>query len=395
MKNNPSSMDLMKVAKFLTDQVIKQFSEEVAIVAVYGSFASGEQTQNSDLDMYAIIDKPHPTILPWNFIINDRAVDFWKMDWPEAGKLASGQMIDHPWSVSASLFLNNIVLYTRSEKDKKKFDQIKQKTKLKEELRFKKIINSFNKVYSHIELIRLSEKRNSLISARWAAWNLINQIVENLSLLNNKILFKNWGSNLKEVARFPILPQSFVEQAELLVCSSNYDEMISISLRMISNVRNLICNQQNVLKMTNYDFQRSFSTDYVGMKEYIGKILSACQKKDLLQASYAATELQIFIAEELERIETQGIIDGCKFNDYVEINKTYQKLDFPDLSRFISQKDLIGLKQNVMALDRKLQEYCNTKRIKLNKFGTLRELHKYFEKSKYLNPVNIKLDKDT
>ncbi|MFX0050205.1 MAG: nucleotidyltransferase domain-containing protein [Candidatus Hermodarchaeota archaeon] len=161
-------MKLLELAKLLKNRVVKLFPNKIAVVVLYGSTAQGKDDKFSDLDIFAILDNKEESNLPWEFIFQDHTIDFWKMDWQEAECLASGKVMSSPWAVSASLFVNSRILYTRSESDKNRFELLVEKTKRFEEENLKQILKEFNSGYSHIEIIKLTKKNNDLLSARWA-----------------------------------------------------------------------------------------------------------------------------------------------------------------------------------------------------------------------------------
>lgn len=204
-------MKLLDLAILLKDQVVELFPKKVAIIVLYGSVAQRTENKFSDLDMYAIVDEQKDTSLPWEFIYHDHTVDFWKMNWQQAEMMASGKKAGSPWTVAAALFTNGKILYTRSDSDKVRFNSLTTKTQRTERENLSQIITGFNYGYSHLEEINLAKRMNDLLSARWAAWQLINKGVISLSLLNNAYVTKNWGSNLQEVLQFPIIPPNLRE----------------------------------------------------------------------------------------------------------------------------------------------------------------------------------------
>ncbi|MFX0171402.1 MAG: nucleotidyltransferase domain-containing protein [Candidatus Hodarchaeota archaeon] len=220
-------MKLLELAELLKTRVVKLFPNEIAVVVLYGSTAQGKDDKFSDLDMFAILDNKEESSLPWEFIFQGHTIDFWKMDWQEAERMVSGKIMSSPWAVSASLFVNSRILYTRSESDKNRFELLVEKTKRFKEENLKQILKEFNSGYSHIEIIKLAKTNNDLLSAQWAIWQLINnRSVQILSLINNSFLTKNWGTNLHEVFSFKILPENYSKLVTTLCTENNFDEMI-------------------------------------------------------------------------------------------------------------------------------------------------------------------------
>ena len=371
-------MKLLEVAEFLKNQAIKRFQNKIAIIVLYGSIARGKDDQFSDIDMFAIVDNQEDTDLPWEFVLQEHTVDFWKMDWQQAEQMAMGVRESNPWAVSASLFLTGKTLYTRSDSDKVRFNLVVEKTKHRQEENFGQILKNFNSRYSTVEIINLAKRNNDLLSARWAIWQLINNTVKDLSLLNNISLTKNWGANLSEVFNLPILPENYSKLVITLSSSNNFDEMVSLGSELISSMRELmIKKQQNIFSDQN-DEENPLCDNYVSMKAYINKILSACQKRDILAASYAATELQIWIAELVAKAEGKLILDVDGFNLFEEIKLYYNQLNLPDLMDGISNHNFQEIEKTVIRLDLILKEYCQAKKFKLPILKDLAEFEVYF-----------------
>lgn len=368
-------MTLLELAEYLKNQVVRKFPDKIAIIVLYGSTAQGKDNQFSDLDMYAILDNNADTDLPWEFIFQDHTVDFWKMDWKQAEKMASGIQNKSPWSVSAALFNKGTVMYYRSKTDKNRFDSLSAKTQRTEEENLIQIIKDFNTGYSHLEEIAIARNSEDLLSARWAVWQLINKSVTNLSLLNNSFLMKNWGANLHETFQFPAIPHNYSKLVTTLCTTDNFDEMVELGRKLLSGIRELILEKQQLImdKTTGKNTCRNYNS----MKAYINKILSACYNNDLLAASYATTELQIWIAEELAQNEGNLIVNVDNFNFFEEIKTFYHQSMLPNLMEGISRGDFQKIEKNAKELDLRLQNFCESQNIKISRFNEVKEVQQY------------------
>ncbi|MHA2246090.1 MAG: hypothetical protein ACXADY_14090 [Candidatus Hodarchaeales archaeon] len=372
-------MKLLELAGFLKDQAVKRFPNEIAIIVLYGSTAQGIDDEFSDLDLFAIVDNQEESNLPWEFMFQGHTVDFWKMDWKQAELMVLGKLDSNPWAVSAALFNNGEILYSRSVSDKTRFDSLVEKTKRNDEENFKQIIKNFNSGYSHLEEIALAKMNNDLLSARWAVWQLINKSVKNLSLINNSFLTKNWGANLHEVFQFPTLPTNYSKLATNLSTTNNFDEMMALGRELLNNFRNLILKKQKNFIMNQVNKKKTFCNNYISMKAYINKIISACHKKDILAVSYAATELQIWIAEELAQYEGNLVVDVDNFNFFMDIERFYHQLMLPDLMEGISTKNFQEMEKKATKLDFRLQEFCKNKKQKIPSFTNIDDVEIYLE----------------
>ncbi|MFX1515484.1 MAG: hypothetical protein ACFFC6_04185 [Promethearchaeota archaeon] len=368
-------MTLLELAEYLKNLAVMKYPDKIAIIVLYGSTAQGKDNRFSDLDMYAILDNNTDTDLPWEFIFQGHTVDFWKMDWKQAEKMASGIQNTSPWSVSAALFSKGTVMYSRSKKHKIRFDSLGAKTQRTEEQNLAQIIKNFNTGYSHLEEIAIARNKEDLLSARWAVWQLINKSVTNLSLLNNSFLMKNWGANLYETFQFSILPHNYSKLVTTLCTTDNFDEMVELGRKLLCGIRELVLEKQQVV-MDKSTKENTFK-NYNSMKAYINKILSACYKKDILAASYAATELQIWIAEELAQNEGNLIVNVDNFNFFTEIKDFYNQLMLPNLMEGITKGDFQKIEKNAKELDLGLQNFCESQNIEISRFNKIKEIQQY------------------
>ncbi|MFX1513824.1 MAG: hypothetical protein ACFFCQ_14665 [Promethearchaeota archaeon] len=374
MKDNN---DLLEVAHLVTNHTISKFPQKIAVIAMYGSVAVESQSKYSDLDMYAIVDDLDLVNPNLQFIFQNRAIDLWRMDWERAKKIASGEGDpDTPWCVGASLFSNCKILYSRSEEDRKHFEKliklIKQ-TEENKERNLQRIINKFSTIHAYIERMHFAELNKDFLSARWASWELINRSCIILSWLNNKYYTKNWGSNIQQVIKLPIIPKDFEQLVKVIATSQEFDEMISTGRLLITRLRSLIYEKQQKLLVKKKD-SSTLSDDFVGIKEYLGKIYSACNEQDILLASYAASELQVWITELVSEIKGKPAAD---FNLLKEINEFYIDLGFPDLSDFISNNDFEGLRQATTILEQLLFHFLTDNGANILNFHKLKDVRSY------------------
>ena len=189
---------------------------------------------------------------------------------------------------------------------------------------------------------------------------------------------KNWGKNLQEVFKLPILPENYSKHIEILAKSSDFDEMMSIGRKLIADIRKLILEKQKNIRISVIARKNTFWNNYIGIKSYINKIRSACKENDILAASYAATELQIVIAEQIAMIEEKLAFDAYNFNSFKELESYYNQLKIPDLMINISKGDLQQIKQAINVVDSRLEYYYRNKGINFIIFKNWNDLETYF-----------------
>jgi hypothetical protein len=338
--------ELSGIANLVSDYISSKYPEKIAIIVIYGSIYLGTESKHSDLDMFAITDEDTQEY-DISFIYKNHPVDLWSMSWKKAYRIARGDDPNSPWCVGASLFVHYEILYSRSQKDLERFltlRKIVEQTQNTRKKNLERVLDHFDSLYS-FEKIKLAKEKDDLLSARWAAWGLIINVTNKLSWLNNEFFTKNWGSNFQQVVNLSLKPKNLEELVNKLSCSDDYDELLSAGRELVANMRNLVRDQQKLMNVGSVELNKN---DYIHMKEYFNKIYSACDKKDILAASYAATELQIWISEVIASFNGLSAFD---FNLFQELREHYDNLQLLDLTSLISKKDYTGLYTAVKELE--------------------------------------------
>ncbi len=367
-------MDFEEIAEILKEQTIKNHPE-IAIIVIYGSRASGDYNEFSDLDMFAIIDNDEKKFSV-EFVFDNKTVDFWCISWSRIEKIANAEVNPIMFPVGVGLILNNRIIYARSDEDSLRFEEIKKTTTIAENRQIQLARNNFYHLNNLIHELQLAKKENDILTARWAAWNFINGTVCMLAFANSKILFKNWGSNLQETFKFEILPEDYERDISILATSDDFDELILSRKRLNSRIREIL-KKKNRVEIDPKKHIQELAQSYLDFKSYLNKILSACTKKDILAASYAATEIQLTIADELERTETNKDVNSIGFDTYFEVNNTYNRLGFPDLSVSITKQNFEQITKDVLKIDKMLVDYLREKKVELRIFENVSEVKEY------------------
>ncbi len=372
----------LQIAEYLAQQATELFPKKIALIAVYGSYSFGTPNENSDLDMYAIVDNEDDTTLPWSFIFNGVPIDLWKMNWTKARNLAAGLPNKKIWSVAASIFINNKILYIRSEQDRIQFKQIQKTIVRTEKEHLDTAIEIFSQLFSYVNMMKQANRSLDVLSARWASWNLINSVVEILARINGQYLTQNWGSNISQIHKFEIKPKGISDTIHVLATSPEIDVLITKSNELIEAIEQIIRDKQQTIEILKYNLPEKLPDDFISIKEYIGKIKAAIKEKDIIKASYAATELQIWLAELMEKEKMSKHINCNQINLYKEFCSQYQKLGFPSLDKAISTQNFQQINHEIYLLEKLLNQFSHQQGIKLRYFSQLDEIQKYIERNK-------------
>ncbi len=161
----------------------------------------------------------------------------------------------------------------------------------------------------------------------------------------------------------------------ILVSSNDFDKLLSTGRTLMLEIRKLIRSQQQSIKTNRKILNKNV---LVHMKEYFNKIYAACDKRDILLASYAATELQIWISEIIAQ-NKGDLISTYDFNLFHEVEENYHDLNLSDLTTFISNRDFSGLQEATNNLEKRIMQLYSQKELNLPIFNEIKDLDVYLD----------------
>lgn len=373
---------MMDIAELLTEHTAEHHGNKVAVIVVYGSYAVGGATEHSDLDMYAIVDDTDSKDLEVSLTFNGKTVDLWQMTWERAEQMATGNP-EYIWCVGAAILEAGKVMFVRSEMDRKRFETLRETAKLDVQTRMEKALRIFGRYENSAENMRRAKAANQFMDARWCAWGLLNAIAQILAYLNNRKYTKNWGSNLHQAFEFDKLPTDFQTMVQTLALSNDFDEMINVATQLVEETRTILTDVARKGMLDPKDFLEKFGEETHGLREYVNKIRSGCMKDDMLLVSYAASELQVWTASWLQRIEDKMYYDAAFGPDnYEDVRASYENHGFPDLCSAVSTGDHSLILSAANEFEERLLAYCDNMNITgaiKHSFETLPELKEFLE----------------
>ncbi len=334
---------LLEIAEEIASTLSKSIAD-IKLILVYGSVARNSSSQFSDLDMITIFDteqekeqfKPQVNL---NFMFQDHPVDAWASSFEKLEKTTSEIKISM-WLYQISGLLDCKILYCRDKQCLNRFYTIQQT--------IRKIIGDHKNNIALIKkdfhpwmiFYRLKQSRaiNDWVSGRYAIWELISNLITVYARINDTYLKKNWGSNMHEAFLFSKLPDNFKEKVETLIISQNWEQILNLCEELSETTQKDI--EQAYIEMSTLQIH-DMKEEFLGFMEYLNIIRAACMKQDLMTASYAATELQLWIGDRLLYLDNPQI----NFGEYLPFSKTqkiYLSKGFPDLLPLICASNWSG-----------------------------------------------------
>jgi len=382
--------DVFRIADVLVSHAVRAHKDEIAIIAYYGSYAKGTASPTSDLDIFYIPDEGKARSLCSQFIIDGLPYDFWPVSWELAENIANARA-GRPWAVAASLIADAQVLYHRSQGDLDRFNTLKARIAELTRPESRKImveraLDEFKNTLFQLGQMRFAVADDDVAGMCWVGQKFVNSAVNCLALVNQTYFTKGWGANWSQILKMPQKPDRLEEMIRNIIMPQDMGNMLEEAGRLAKRVRAILLAAQASLSEP-VDARDVFKDFYFFVFEYKNKVLSACERKDVLTAGFAAFHLQEEICQLMNKVEN-GFY-GADFNLLGEYTGAYKKAGFPDLLESASQGDLVELARQVRRLDEKAIEWFRSHSIELNILESEEELHRFLNQR---DPVQVYSD---
>jgi len=210
--------------------------------------------------------------------------------------------------------------------------------------------------------MRFAVADDDVAGMRWAGQKFVNSAVNCLALINQTYLTKGWGADLSQVLEMVHKPDGLEDMIRAIITPQDTDRMLEEADRLAQEVREILLTAQASISEP-VEAQDAFKDFYFFVFEYKNKVLSACERGDVIAAGYAEFQLQEEICQLMNKVEN-GFY-GADFNLLGEYIGGYEKAGFPDLLESASQGDLVELARQVRRLDEKVQEWFESHSIDL------------------------------
>ncbi|MCD6160180.1 MAG: nucleotidyltransferase domain-containing protein [Kosmotoga sp.] len=237
-------LDVFKVAEILVSHAIQAHKGEIAIIAYYGSYATGLASPTSDLDIFYIPNDRKADSLSSQFVFDNLPYDFWPLSWEFAERIANAK---HNWAIAASLIADAKVLYYLSQKDLDRFNALKARIK---ELMgpngrknmIQQALEEFKNTLFQLGQMRLAG--NDAISMHWAGLKFVNSVVNCLALVNQTYFTKVWENNLTQISKMSQKPDGFEDMIREIITQKDTRHTLKVADRLAKEVRKILLSAQ-------------------------------------------------------------------------------------------------------------------------------------------------------
>jgi hypothetical protein len=368
------------VANFFIEHARQTHGDDIGIIAYYGSYATGALSPTSDLDMFYIPDPDVDVPLCSTFVYQGLPYDFWPVRWEFAERIASA---NQRWDVAAPLIADARVLYHRSRQDLERFEGLKGRIAdlLKPESRalmVGKALEAYQKAVLCLNSLRLAGVQHDASALRLAGWELLLMASECLALLNQTYFTKSLAADWAQAERLRLKPAHLEELYAAVALAKDMAAVRRAAEEMLDGIRALLLAEQKNVS-PRHTLQDVFSDYYPVVLEYVNKILSACEKRNLLAAGQSAAIIQRELASMLaQACEGAPAGDADIYGDY---RATLDRLQFPDLLMAVDSGDFARIAGQARLLDERMKGFLAQNGIAMNCFSSEAELRAFFARN--------------
>ncbi|RCW49155.1 kanamycin nucleotidyltransferase C-terminal domain-containing protein [Paenibacillus prosopidis] len=364
--------DVFAVADTLIKHIKNNYSNDIAIVAYYGSYAQGTATKRSDLDFFFIPASADGYRASIQFILDDISFDFWPISWERAERMAS--LADPQTTIIADCRL----LYARSDEDRNRFMRLRDSIAAIQEpehgLQLTQRAESLlHDAYVHLYKMSRMDPLADLTFYRSEAYDVLTKVIQSLGLLNQTYFTVGWGKNKDQILRLPLKPDHLESLYETIITAQLPADIRSACERLTEATLELVAKHRGMYS-TAPSYPDRMKGFYEETKGTFDKIITACEKNDYDTAYFAAIRIQDEIAYFLHLAEKGYPPFQLELNSQYQV---YKKLGLPDLIHLLAPGDLKPLQAAVVRLDVLLLSHLKANGVEINSFESIEQFESF------------------
>ncbi|GGO05919.1 hypothetical protein [Saccharibacillus kuerlensis] len=367
-------LNVFDVSSALIERIRRDYAEDVAIAAYYGSYLDGTATERSDLDFFFIPANPNGCRAGLTFILNGISFDFWPISWKRAEKMArleDGQ---------AGILADCKLLYVRSDEDLERFNNLKMQIKdirsfEGDDVFIRRAEERLQEIYPVLYELKRAGTGQSLAYYRLQAFEIMMPVFEAIVLLNRTYLLKGWGKNLTQLYDLAIRPVDLEGILNQILRSADSREIVAACEELTDSVKRLISQQSSKLNSEvpeNLERGSGFFEEFKGM---LDKVQTACERKDYEWAFFAAVHAESELNRFLVFYETGQRKSGEEAAQ--EGRAIAERAKLPALVPLLDPANLIPLQSAAHWLEISLERYLRGRDIEIRKFKSLEEFRQF------------------
>lgn len=232
-----------ELVNWAVDTIQKKYSDDVSLlIGQMGACKIPTDEKNMVFDYYVPATE-RGFQLAETFIIEDMGYDLYPMTFErleEIANLVEPRMI---WVLEKSE-----VIYARNEKDRERFEQIKETLHSNLQNREKTITKTLEFMNIAMEVYNTMLFEENICKVRKAAGGVSSMLTYSLALLNGIALIDGYGNLVDEVNKLKVKPNTFSVLYLRMIGADTVEEIRDLCKKLIQSVRTLLQEIKNQMK---------------------------------------------------------------------------------------------------------------------------------------------------
>lgn len=225
-----------KIIDMVIEKAKTKFPEDIAIIGLTGSFSTGDYHEKSDLDLIIINNTPRGWEIAYGFIYDDVGYDIYCTPWET--RIEDQSKLESPM---VSCLVELQILYCAKPEYLERLKAYQQqalellaKPIGKECLdRARKSLDNAKRNYADTTL------SEDLGAVRYASGNVIYEIVNALTSMNNTYIKRGVKRYLEDIRSHQYLPDGFEERYRAVIEANTIEEIRSAAAALLRSVSDL------------------------------------------------------------------------------------------------------------------------------------------------------------
>ena len=340
-----------RILDWVVKKVQLEYSKDICLLLVYGSYINGTTSSLSDVDFYFIPKNKKASSLGRTFIIKGVGYDLWSMSWERIEGLAELKESLTP------LLGNAKIVFTGSDEDTKRFEKLQDilfhnlnDASFMHRKALEKLIQ-VNNIFSKLLI------QNDLCNSRLFAGDILLQLADAVAYENHTYFKKGWKTQFDDLKMMSKLPDNFFRQYEAVIKSNNVAEIQESCRKLVKSYNNFLNYYEKTAdssNKTNKPTQAPKVVDFKQLANLYGEIISTFNK--VYTSCETGNGILAFISGVCLQHVLNDEVPGIRF----DILTGY---DIADLGRFSA---------NVRSVEAVLVKYIN-RGVNINKYASVDE----------------------
>lgn len=297
----------------ILDVIRTNYSQDVSIMFIYGSYVNGTANEKSDLDMIYVPKTERGWKLARTFMLAGSGNDLWGIEWERLERYASFD------DMKVSVLTDSRLVYYNTEEDKQRYEAL-----------IKRAQDIENGPLT-LELVEKAERHLMTAKQYYGAlclgYNLseaggiLFEVNNVICLLNHTYLRFGMKRFLEEMSEMKRLPTGFIKAFQKVSYVETNEQAKEACHNLIALVdRFLIMMKREIVQ---YAVPADFTGLYEEISTHWNKIRLSCERNDALTALLSATSLQ----STLDHVQQRLGVDIAELN-FIDQYKPYNLAGF-------------------------------------------------------------------